>query len=46
VWLCIAVFGEGFKGFNIVHLVTGDVIVVELFDMVGQMQFDAQSYSC
>lgn len=28
--MCIAVFGEGFKGFNIAHLVTTDGIGVEL----------------
>ncbi len=26
--MCIAVFGEGFKGFNIAHLVTSDGIGV------------------
>ena len=31
--MCIAVFGEGFKGFNIAHLVTADGIGVELFEM-------------
>lgn len=31
--MCIAVFGEGFKGFNITHLVTTDGIGVELFEM-------------
>ncbi|MBF4281694.1 VOC family protein [Vibrio anguillarum] len=31
--MCIAVFGEGFKGFNIAHLVTTDSIGVELFEM-------------
>lgn len=31
--MCIAVFGEGFKGFNIAHLVTTDGIGVELFEM-------------
>ncbi len=31
--MCIAVFGEGFKGFNIAHLVTSDGIGVELFEM-------------
>jgi catechol 2,3-dioxygenase-like lactoylglutathione lyase family enzyme len=28
--MCTAVFGEGFKGFNIAHLVTTDGIGVEL----------------
>lgn len=31
--MCIAVFGEGFKGFNIAHLVTDDGIGIELFEM-------------
>jgi len=31
--MCIAVFGDGFKGFNISHLVTTDGIGVELFEM-------------
>jgi catechol 2,3-dioxygenase-like lactoylglutathione lyase family enzyme len=31
--MCIAVFGEGFQGFNIAHLVTSDGIGVELFEM-------------
>jgi len=31
--MCIAVFGDGFKGFNIAHLVTTDGIGVELFEM-------------
>ncbi|RJG48396.1 VOC family protein [Motilimonas pumila] len=31
--MCIAVFGEGFKGFNIAHLVTTDGIGVEMFEM-------------
>ncbi len=31
--MCIAVFGEGFKGFNIAHLLTSDGIGVELFEM-------------
>ncbi len=31
--MCIAVFGDGFKGFNIAHLVTEDGIGVELFEM-------------
>ena len=33
VKMCIAVFGTGFKGFNIAHLVTEDGIGVELFEM-------------
>lgn len=31
--MCIAVFGEGFEGFNIAHLLTSDGIGVELFEM-------------
>ncbi|RSD30038.1 VOC family protein [Vibrio pectenicida] len=31
--MCIAVFGDGFQGFNIAHLVTTDGIGVELFEM-------------
>ncbi|MGL4446345.1 MAG: VOC family protein [Shewanella sp.] len=31
--MCIAVFGEGFQGFNIAHLITSDGIGVELFAM-------------
>lgn len=31
--MCVAVFGEGFKGFNIAHLVTTGGIGVELFEM-------------
>jgi catechol 2,3-dioxygenase-like lactoylglutathione lyase family enzyme len=31
--MCIAVFGEGFKGFNIAHLLTTDGIGLELFEM-------------
>jgi catechol 2,3-dioxygenase-like lactoylglutathione lyase family enzyme len=31
--MCIEVFGEGFEGFNIAHLVTTDGIGVELFEM-------------
>eukprot|EP00914_Ancora_sagittata_P022845 GHVO01045303.1.p1 GENE.GHVO01045303.1~~GHVO01045303.1.p1 ORF type:complete len:162 (-),score=30.37 GHVO01045303.1:132-617(-) len=31
--MCLAVFGEGFKGFNIAHLVTDDGIGFELFEM-------------
>ncbi|UJF17356.1 VOC family protein [Vibrio sp. SS-MA-C1-2] len=31
--MCIAVFGEGFKGFNIAHLLTTDGIGFELFEM-------------
>ena len=32
--MCTAVFGEGFKGFNIAHLLTSDGIGFELFEMV------------
>ena len=31
--MCIAVFGDGFKGFNIAHLVTEDGVGFELFEM-------------
>lgn len=31
--MCIAVFGEGFKGFSIAHLLTNDGIGFELFEM-------------
>lgn len=31
--MCIAVFGEGFKGFNIAHLLSNDGIGFELFEM-------------
>jgi catechol 2,3-dioxygenase-like lactoylglutathione lyase family enzyme len=34
--MCVAVFGEGFKGFNIAHLVTEDDIGVELFEMTDR----------
>ena len=36
--MCIAVFGEGFKGFNIAHLVITDGIGVELFEMKERAQ--------
>ena len=36
--MCIAVFGEGFKGFNIAHLVTSDGIGVELFEMKNRQE--------
>jgi catechol 2,3-dioxygenase-like lactoylglutathione lyase family enzyme len=36
--MCIAVFGEGFKGFNIAHLVTSDGIGVELFEMEDRQE--------
>lgn len=36
--MCIAVFGEGFKGFNIAHLVTSDGIGVELFEMKDRQE--------
>ena len=36
--MCIAVFGEGFKGFNIAHLVTTDGIGVELFEMKDRQE--------
>ncbi|PQJ85050.1 MULTISPECIES: VOC family protein [Aliivibrio] len=31
--MCVAVFGEGFKGFNIAHLLSSDGIGFELFEM-------------
>ncbi|MDX8410015.1 MAG: VOC family protein, partial [Mariprofundales bacterium] len=31
--MCVAVFGTGFKGFNIAHLVTEDGVGFELFEM-------------
>ena len=36
--MCVAVFGEGFKGFNIAHLLTTDGIGVELFEMKDRQQ--------
>ncbi len=36
--MCVAVFGEGFKGFNIAHLLTTDGIGVELFEMKERQQ--------
>ena len=42
--MCIAVFGDGFKGFNIAHLVTEDGIGVELFEM-KEMDVDAAGIS-
>ncbi|MDO6428335.1 VOC family protein [Thalassotalea sp. 1_MG-2023] len=36
--MCIAVFGPGFKGFNIAHLVTTDGIGVELFEMKDRQE--------
>lgn len=36
--MCVAVFSEGFKGFNIAHLVTSDGIGFELFEMVDREQ--------
>jgi catechol 2,3-dioxygenase-like lactoylglutathione lyase family enzyme len=34
--MCVAVFGDGFKGFNIAHLVTEDGVGFELFEMKGR----------
>ena len=34
--MCIAVFGDGFKGFNIAHLVTEDGVGFELFEMIDR----------
>lgn len=36
--MCIAVFGNGFSGFNIAHLVTTDGIGVELFEMKNRQE--------
>ncbi|ADN76451.1 Glyoxalase/bleomycin resistance protein/dioxygenase [Ferrimonas balearica DSM 9799] len=36
--MCIAVFGEGFEGFNIAHLLTSDGIGVELFEMKNRQE--------
>lgn len=36
--MCIAVFGAGFKGFNIAHLLTKDGIGFELFEMKDRQQ--------
>ncbi|SDJ46545.1 MULTISPECIES: VOC family protein [Ferrimonas] len=36
--MCIQVFGEGFKGFNIAHLLTTDGIGVELFEMKDRQE--------
>ena len=36
--MCIEVFGEGFKGFNIAHLVTEDGVGFELFEMVDHQE--------
>ncbi|MBW3139351.1 VOC family protein [Ferrimonas balearica] len=36
--MCIAVFGEGFEGFNIAHLLTTDGIGVELFEMKNRQE--------
>jgi catechol 2,3-dioxygenase-like lactoylglutathione lyase family enzyme len=36
--MCVAVFGEGFKGFNIAHLVTTDGSGVEMFEMKDRQE--------
>ncbi|GHA50184.1 VOC family protein [Photobacterium aphoticum] len=36
--MCIEVFGEGFKGFNIAHLVTKDGVGFEMFEMVDHQE--------
>ncbi|USD63263.1 VOC family protein [Vibrio sp. SCSIO 43140] len=36
--MCIEVFGEGFKGFNIAHLVTNDGVGFEMFEMVDHQE--------
>lgn len=43
--MCIAVFGEGFEGFNIAHLVTTDGIGVELFEMKNREQRHEVNFS-
>ncbi|MDO6498883.1 VOC family protein [Photobacterium sanguinicancri] len=43
--MCIAVFGEGFKGFNIAHLVTTDGIGVELFEMKERQECHEVDFS-
>ncbi|HAS6029244.1 VOC family protein [Vibrio vulnificus] len=43
--MCIAVFGEGFKGFNIAHLVTTDGIGVELFEMKERQERHVVDFS-
>ncbi|GAB2658463.1 VOC family protein [Vibrio panuliri] len=43
--MCIAVFGEGFKGFNIAHLVTTDGIGVELFEMKERQERHEVNFS-
>ncbi|MCV2402862.1 VOC family protein [Marinomonas sp. C2222] len=43
--MCIAVFGEGFEGFNIAHLVTTDGIGVELFEMKNREQKHEVNFS-
>lgn len=43
--MCIAVFGEGFKGFNIAHLLTSDGIGVELFEMKERQERHVVDFS-
>ena len=43
--MCVAVFGEGFKGFNIAHLVTEDGIGVELFEMKDREEKHSVDFS-
>jgi catechol 2,3-dioxygenase-like lactoylglutathione lyase family enzyme len=43
--MCIAVFGEGFKGFNIAHLLTKDGIGFELFEMKERQQRHVVDFS-
>jgi len=43
--MCVAVFGEGFKGFNIAHLVTKDGIGVELFEMLERDERHSVDFS-
>ncbi|WP_028111063.1 VOC family protein [Ferrimonas futtsuensis] len=43
--MCIAVFGEGFEGFNIAHLLTKDGIGVELFEMKNREEQHEVNFS-
>lgn len=43
--MCVAVFGEGFEGFNIAHLITTDGIGVELFEMKNREERHEVNFS-
>ena len=43
--MCIAVFGEGFEGFNIAHLVTEDGVGFELFEMKNREERHVVDFS-